>query len=287
MRRVLILIFLFFGALVSSYFALEAFATVKIKKKLDKRLSKVPYAVSYSSIKYKLATNDLILTDFTVKSSLFYVYLGRLFIDLPAKFREKKFPPEFFFYVKNGVFSLDFPFVDSILGNKVDFNLAGGYSFSEDSLFGYLTSKLEGLGDFKFKVRLSSLSYPLMERIFEGRTTYRSLLNRGKLDYLSMTIRNRGIFERFLKYTAQEEGISEDRAKSEIKTMIRSNFKNRDIYLRIGKPLEDFIGNPVCLKVELRPKNPINLREIREILREKPNLMEIIDNWGVKVKTCS
>ncbi len=287
MRRALILLFLFVGALISSYFALESFATVKIKEKLDRRLSKVPYAVFYSNIKYKLATNDLVLTDFTVKGSLFYVYLGQVFIDLPATFREKKFPPEFFFYVKNGVFSLNFPFVDSILGNKVDFNLAGGYSFSEDSLFGYLTSKLEGLGDFKFKVKLSSLSYPLMERIFEGRTTYRSLLNRGKLDYLSLTIKNRELFERFLKYTAQEEGISEDRAKSEIKTMIRSNFKNRDIYLKIGKSLENFIDNPICLKVELRPKNPINLREIKEILREKPNLMEIIDNWGVKVKTCS
>ena len=286
MRRALLVLLLFLGVLVSSYFALEAFATAKIKEKLDRRLSKLPYAVSYSDIKYNLALNDLVLYDFTLNGNVFKLYLGKVVVDLPSTFRKKAFPPELHLIIKDGTLSVYFPIFDFLSDSPIRFNLAGGYSFHENQLTGYLYSSLEEIGDFHTEFLLDNLSYTVMERFFEGRTTYRSIVNRAKLEYFKFTFKNRGLVEKFLNYAAKEEGTNVESVKEELKNMVRNGFTDKSIYERIGKPLEEFIDNPKCLSIEVKPKTPVGLKEIEKLLIKKPDILNVIDEFGIELKNC-
>jgi len=277
--------FLFFGFLASSYFAVEAFATYKIKEKIDKRLSKLPYEVSYSELRYKLLTNDLVIRNFSLKGTLVRFSSDRIAIDLPASFRKKAFPPELFFSLSGGSFHVDLSLLSEIYPKDFEFNVAGGYGFSGDELFVNLVSSVKGIGEFSLDLELSNLSYGVLERVFEGRTTLRSVVNHGRLKYLRLKFKNEGAFERFLSYAANQEGVSVERVRKEL--LNRSSFKDGLVYEKVGKPLEEFIRNPDCIEVVVRPKTPVGLKTLKEILVETPNVEKILQSFGVELKSCS
>ena len=279
--------FLFFGFLASSYFAVEAFATYKIKEKIDKRLSKLPYEVSYSELRYKLLTNDLVIRNFSLKGTLVRFSSDRIAIDLPASFRKKAFPPELFFSLSGGSFHVDLSLLSEIYPKDFEFNVAGGYGFSGDELSVNLISSVKGIGEFSLDLELSSLSYRVLERVFEGRTTLRSVVNHGRLKYLRLKFKNEGAFERFLSYAANQEGVSVERVRKELLNTVRGSFKNRLVYEKVGKPLEEFIRTPDCIEVVVRPKTPVGLKTLKEILVETPNVEEILQSFGVELKSCS
>ena len=286
-KRVALAVVLFVVALISAYFALEAYANVKLKEKFDRRLAKLPYATSYSRFHYSLGPNDLEIDGLSIKGSLFSVQTQKLLIDLPYNFREKRFPPFLKVIVKNGYFRLELPLLDELLGrSSFGFDLAGWYDFDGNRLDTFFFLKLKKLGSFSFKMDVDNLSYSTVEWFFEGRTTVNPILRRGELSHLEVVFKNGGLYDTFLRYAAKQEGTTPADIKKELLSMVRQSFQDETLYERIGKPLEEFINNPTCLKVELNPSRPVSLQELKRLVTSKPDIRKVVEEIGLKFSVC-
>lgn len=158
-KRVALAVVLFTAALISAYFALESFANVKLKEKFDRRLSKLPYATSYSRFHYSLGPNDVEIDGLSMKGNLFSLQAQKLLIDLPYNFREKRFPPFLKVVVRNGYFRLELPLLDELLGrSSFGFDLAGWYDFEGNRLDAFFFLNLKSLGSLSFKADIDNLS---------------------------------------------------------------------------------------------------------------------------------
>lgn len=287
-KRAILAVVLFIAALISSYFALEAYANVKLKEKIDRRFRKLPYAISYSNFHYSLASNDIEIDGLSINGDLFSVKFRRIFIDLPFDFRKKRFPPYLKINVDGGNVSLNLPTLRELLGeSRFNFNVHGWYSFKNSRFSTFFQMDLPDLCEFQITSTVENLSYPVVERFFEGRTTVNSLINRGQLSRFRFVFKNGGIFERFLKYTAEQEGSTPGRVKEELLSTVSRSFHDRMLYESIGKPLEDFVRNPVCIELELKPQVPVELRDLKKMVISKPDLKEIVQKLGVELHTCS
>ncbi len=279
---------LFIVAVVAGYFALEAYANVKLKEKIDRRFKKLPYATSYSYFHYNLARNDLEFKDFTLSSSLFSLKLSRLYIDLPVEFRKKGFPPYLKVEVRGGDVKINLPLLDELLGeSSFRFNLDGWYRFKGSKLDASLSLNVRNVADFYLGTLIDNLSYPVVERFFEGRTTVRALVNRGRLVKFHVVFRNRGIYGRFLNYAARQEGMTPEKIKKELFSMIEKNFHKDDfLYRRVGEALEEFIRRPTCLKLEVLPPQPVSLKALKELVVSKPNIKAVVEELGLRLTVC-
>ncbi len=287
-KKVALAVVLLFAALISLYFALEAYANVKLKEKFDRRLSKLPYSTSYSRFHYSLGPNDLEIDGLDFKGELFSGRFQKLIIDLPFDFREKKFPPYLRVVVKNGDFRLNFPVLDELLGrSNFDFDLDGSYSFNGGDFDSSFYLNLNGMGDLLLKARVDNLDYGTVERFFEGRTTVNPILKKGELSRLEIVFKNRGLYETFLSYAAKQEGTTPDKIRGELLSMVKQSFQDELLYDRIGRPLEEFINNPTCLKVELNPPRPVSLQELKRLISSKPDVKKVVEELGLKLSVCS
>jgi len=286
-KRALLASLLFVVSLVSLYFALEAYANAKLKEKIDRRLRKLPYAVSYSYFHYNLALNDLEFKDLSLRGKLFYVKISDLKVDLPFNFRKKGFPPYLKVSLEGGVVGLNLPLLDELLGeSSFKFDLNGWYTFSGNRFNSYLFLRLSQVADIYTEASVENLSYSAVERFLEGRTTVNSLINRGKLDKFLFVFRNRGIYERFLSYAAKQEGTTPAKVKEELLKMVKQSFKDPYLYANLGKALEEFIENPSCLKLEVNPPVPVSLKEVKKLFVSRPDLKRVVEELGVKFTVC-
>ena len=286
-KRVALAVVLFVVALISAYFALEAYANVKLKEKFDRRLAKLPYATSYSRFHYSLGPNDLEIDGLSIKGSLFSVQTQKLLIDLPYNFREKRFPPFLKVIVKNGYFRLELPLLDELLGrSSFGFDLAGWYDFEGNRFDSFFFLNLKNLGSLSLEADVDNLDYPTVERFFEGRTTVNPILRKGELSHLEIVFKNNGFYDTFLRYAAKQEGTTPDDIKRELLSMIKQSFQDGILYTRIGKPLEEFINNPTCLKLELNPPHPVSLRELERLISSKPDVKRVVEELGIKLSVC-
>ena len=285
-KRVLLALLLFFAALVSSYFALEAYANVKLKEKIDRRLSKLPYASSYSGFHYNLASNDIELKDFAVRGTLFSLTMQELLVDLPYSFRKKSFPPYLRIVVKGGVFRVELPLLEELLGESLfRFDVDGWYRFDGSRFVSSFFLRLRNLGEVYLNAEVDNLDYPTVERFFEGRTTVNALVNRGKLSKFEMVLKNRGLYDRFLHYAARQEGATPEEVKKELLAMVRQSFSG-ELRRKIGAALEEFIENPTCLKVEVKPEQPVSLKELKRFVSSRPDVKKVVEELGIKLSTC-
>lgn len=286
-KRALLASLLLIASLVSLYFALEAYANVKLKEKIDRRLRKLPYAVSYSYFHYNLALNDLEFKDFSLRGKLFYVKVSDLKVDLPFNFRKKGFPPYLRVSLEGAVVGLNLPLLDELLGeSSFSFDLNGWYTFNGDRFSTYLFLKIKKVADVYTETSVENLSYSAVERFLEGRTTVNSLINRGKLDRFLFVFRNRGIYERFLSYAAKQEGTTPGKVREELLKMVERNFKDPYLYANLGKALEEFIEKPNCLKLEVNPPVPVSLREVKKLFVSRPDLKRVVEELGVRLTVC-
>jgi len=286
-KRVALAIILSLVAFVSAYFALEAYANVKLKEKFDRRLSRLPYATSYSRFHYSLGPNDLEIDGLTVKGELFSGRFQKLVVDLPFDFREKKFPPYLRVVVRGGELRLELPVLDELLGrSSFKFDLNGGYRFTGRVFYSYFLLNLYGMGSFTFKTEIDNLDYPTVERFFEGRTTVNPILRKGELSHLEIVFKNGGLYETFLNYAAKQEGTTPEKIKEELKSMVDQSFKDREIYNRIGEPLKEFINNPSCLKLEIQPPKPVSLKELKILAASKLKVKELVKELGLRLSVC-
>lgn len=286
-KRILVAVVLCIVALVSAYFAIEAYANIKLKEKFDRRLSRLPYTTSYSRFHYSLGPNDLEVDGLTIKGELFSGRFQKLIVDLPFNFREKKFPPYLRTVIKGGEFQLELPIFNELLGrSSFNFDLNGGYSFNGKSFLPFFFLDLKSMGSFSFKAEIDNFDYPTVEKFFEGRTTINPILRKGELSLLEIVFKNRGLYETFLNYAAKQEGMTPERIKEELTSMVDQSFKDREIYDRIGRPLKEFINNPSCLKIEIQPPEPVSLKELKTLIASKPNVKEAVKELGLKLSVC-
>ncbi len=285
-KKILLALLLFLAALVSSYFALEAYANVKLKEKIDRRLSKLSYSSSYSRFHYNLASNDLEFKDFTVKGNVFSLTMGDFVIDLPYNFRKKSFPPYLRIAVKGGVFSIEFPLLDELLGESLfKFDMEGWYRFGDNRFVYSFFLRLQNLGEVYLNAEIDNLDYPTVERFFEGRTTVNALINRGKLSKFEMVLKDHGFYERFLHYAAEQEGTTPDEIRNELLTMVRQSFSG-ELRRNIGKAIEEFIKNPSCLKIEVKPEQPVDLKKLKKMVFSRPDIEKTVKELGIKFSLC-
>lgn len=283
-KRVLLALLLFFAALVSSYFALEAYANVKLKEKIDRRLSKLPYASSYFGFHYNLASNDIEFKDFAVRGTLFSLTMQELLVDLPYSFRKRSFPPYLRVVVKGGALRVELPIFKELLGESLfRFDVDGWYRFDGSRFVSSFFLRLKNLGEVYLNAEVDNLDYLTVERFFEGRTTVNALVNRGKLSKFEMVLKNRGLYERFLHYAARQEGTTPEEVKKELLAMVRQSLSGRR---NIGAALEEFIENPTCLKVEVKPEQPVSLKELKKFVSSRPDVEEMVKELGIRFSLC-
>ena len=285
-KRVLLVLFLFFAALVSSYFAIEAYVNVKLKEKIDRRLSKLPYASSYSGFHYNLASNDIEFQNFVLKGTVFSLSMQELLVDLPYSFRKKGFPPYLRVVVKDGVFRVELPLLEELLGESLfRFDVDGWYKFDGSRFVFSFFLSLGSLGEIYLNAEVDNLDYPTVERFFEGRTTVNALINRGKLSRFEVVLKDRGLYDRFLHYAAKQEGATPEEVKKELLAMVRQSFSG-ELRRNIGAALQEFIENPTCLKVEIKPEQPVSLKELKKFVSSRPDVEEMVRELGIRFSLC-
>lgn len=291
--KALLAALLFVGAVISSYFAAEAYANYVLKEKFDRRLSKLPFPTAYRSFHYNLLKNDIEIEGLTLKEGEFYLTVGELYIDLPYTLRKKELPPYFSVRATEVEIPSYAPFLGELLkftGYKkpyITVDLFSSYAFNSGGLEVFLTAVARGLGGLKTKVELGGIDRELARKIFEGRVPVRVIEKRGTLKELLLTYKDYGLFKMFLNFISSQEGESPDKVKEELKRTVYQAMKERkEVAQRLALPLLEFIDNPKCLKLTVKPQPPLKISQLIKWASEKPDIEESLRRLNLQLKTC-
>jgi len=290
----LILFAAFLGAfLVSAYLAAQSFATYKIAEKLNHRLKKVSVPVSYGKFCYLLGPNDFLFKNLKVELLGKPVTVSRLRIDLPFSFRKKGIPSFTFVEGEGLSLPLDLPVLrelSTVAGVKGPFlngNFKAGFNFSGPLLTVSGALSLERLADLGFVLKLSGIDRNLAEKFAEKRVPFSALLRKGKLVSLTVVYRDKGFFPNFVEFAAKQEGANPYQVKAELVRNLKSSFKeNPEFARRLGYALLEFVANPKCLKLELKPRVPVPLEELKRFLKEKPKIDALMKLLNLRAAVC-
>ncbi|ADU97071.1 hypothetical protein Theam_1105 [Thermovibrio ammonificans HB-1] len=290
---VLLVISLFVAACVSGYYALQSYVTYKIAQKLNRRLERLPYPVSYGSFSYKLLGNDLVLKDLKVGFAGNYITVDKVVIDLPFDFRKKGVPS----FTRVSVYGLHVPtslplvkelaLVSGLSSPFLNLNTSAGFSFNGRELTVNGGVVVKGLAAFTGEVKLDNISRDYTEKLLERRVPYSSALVRVKLKLLDLRYRDYGFFNRFIGYTARQEGLSPQEVKAELVKTLRGSFSaNPEFARRLGYALIDFIANPSCFELVVRPQPPVSLLKLEQFAKKRPQIDRLMKVLNVKGKVC-
>jgi len=292
-KKALIAALLLVGALISAYFALEAYATYKLKEKFDRRLSKLPYHVSYERFKYNLLLNDIEIKNLHFKEEGLKVDVGEIYIDLPFTLRKKAVPHSFTLKAERIEIPSQTPFLGELLktigykGSKVTADFISSYTFEGDELkvkvglTGRELARVETVGE------LYGIDRELAQKVFEGRLPPKVVERRGELKELTLKYIDEGLFRGFLNYLSQQEGESPEKVKEELKKTIDESLRESpEIYRRIGRALIEFIDNPTCLEIEVEPHPPIKISQLVKAASEKGEIEKLLKRLNLKAETC-
>ncbi len=291
--KLILVIALFVGALLSGYFAAESYANYKLKEKFDRRLAKLPLSTAYRSFHYNLLKNDIEIKDFTLKEGNLYLSIGELYIDLPFTLRKKEFPKAFSVTAKGVEVPTSAPFVGELLKFtgykrpfiKVDF--ASSYTFKGDGFDLFLTAAAKGLGALQTEVKLAGIDRELAQKVFEGRVPPKILEKRGALKELRLVYRDFGLFNMFIDFISSQEGEEPQKVKRELEKTIYQAMKGREEFAqRVAVPLIEFIENPKCLELTLTPKPPVKLAQLLAWSSQKPDVEETLKRLDLKLRVC-
>jgi len=293
MARWVFTFLLFLLTLLSSYLALESFVENKIKEKFDAKISTLPIKVSYSDLDYYLLSNEIVIKNLKTSEFGIDLFVKKVAIDLPFFEREKELPESLKVYVDDLVIPSSFPIISGLLETlglsetflKVDFQAA--YKFEGDTFFSYFTTHLENLGNFQVSIFLKNLNKEKLEELLKSRTLNKRLIKDVELDYLSLRYEDLGLLKNFLEYEAKQERKTPEELKKRFIATIKRNANSSPIFReRIAYPLISFIQNPKCLEIIVDPKKPLSFKLIKQILKEHPNITNIIEITGLRFKVC-
>ncbi|RUM43307.1 MAG: hypothetical protein DSY35_03820 [Desulfurobacterium sp.] len=284
--RALVVLLLFIGAVVSSYFAVETYVEAKILEKFRKRVNNLPFPTSCREVDYNLLRNTITLKDLKAEILGLNVSVKALEIDLPFTARKRELPDRMLIKVTG----LRFP--SSLLGitntPQTVVNLVTGYSFDDDSLQVVLKTSVSSLGDLSLSLKLKNLSRKKLEKALAGTISERKTLREAKIAYLALKYRDRGFVAEYFKEQAVEEGVEVDELKKRlVESINKAVGKDKVLYQRIGQPLTEFIENPRCIEFTAQPVLPISLKELTYLLNGHPDLRKTAIWLGIELKTCS
>ncbi len=288
-KKLALIILLLVGALVSSYFALEAYANYRLKEKIDKRLSELPEKVSYKDFHYNLLLNDFDFKGITVKEdNLELLKVKELKVDLPFYLRKKEVPDSL--EVKAYGITVPSVYLLNLIGYKVPnlkFNLTLGYSIDGNELLGNSRLEVYKLADFLTTISIKGTNKTYLKKLLEGRIPFSSVERKLYLEKVNIIYRDFGLFNKALSYISSQEGQPPFQVKEELKKMIAGSLRNDpQLFEAIGYPLVRFIDNPKCLSVIVQPKEPVNFKTLKVLLSSNLNLNSLIKELGLKLSTC-
>ncbi|NPB03521.1 MAG: hypothetical protein GXO39_03800 [Thermotogae bacterium] len=293
-KKALIAALLFVGALISAYFALEAYATHKLKEKFDRRIAKLPYEVSYEGFRYNLLLNDIKVTGLKINEEKVKLKIGEVYVDLPFTLRKKAVPQAFTLKAKKIELPSTTPFLGELLktiGYKKDEVVAdftSSYAFKGKELEVGVALEAKELGAIKTRGKLYGIDRELTQKVFEGRVPPKVFERRGTLEELTLTYLDEGLFKGFLNYLAQQEGESPEKVKEELKKTIEESLReNPEIYERLGKAFIAFVDDPKCLKIKVEPEPPIKLSELVRAAKERREIDKLLKRINLQGQVCS
>ena len=291
--KLILLAFLFLGALISGYFAAQTYATYVLKEKFDRRLAKLPFPTAYRSFHYNLLKNDIEIEDLTVKDGGITLSVGELLIDLPYTLRKKELPPYFKVVARDVTVPSNAPFIGELLKftgytrPTIRLDFASSYRFENKGLEVQVDTVAAKLGALRASVELEGISRTLARKVLEGRIPPKILETRGELKELLITYKDYGLFKMFLNFVSSQEGESPEKVKEELKKTIYQAMREREeVARRIGLPLLLFVENPSCIELTVSPRPPVRLSELIKMASEKPDLEETLKRLNLELKTC-
>lgn len=284
---------LFVAAVVSSYFALESYAEAKLREKLDRKITSLPINVSYSDLKYQLLENRITIENLKASELGYSISTEKITVDLPITARKKELPESLQLRIEGLSIPTNLPFIKNFFkiiglnGEKLILNLNTEYSFDGNVLSTYLATSSPALGDLVVSSYFTNITKEKLQMALNGTTDEKDTLKRIALAYLNIRYRDRGLLQNFFNQEAKQEGISVEELKRRLIQTIERNVQNNQVVReKIAYPLISFIKNPSCLEITLKPTQPISLREVKHLLKENPNISQIIKTAGLSLKTC-
>jgi hypothetical protein len=285
---------LFVAAVVSSYFAIESYAEAKLREKLDRKITSLPVNVSYSDLKYQLIENRITIENLKASEPGYTISTEKIIVDLPVTARKKELPANLQLRIEKLSIPTDLPLVKNffeIIGlnsRKLILNLDTEYSFEGNVLLTHLSTSSPALADLIVTSYFTNISREKLQKAINGTADEKETLKRIALAYLNIRYRDRGLIQNFFYQEAKQEGISVERLKRRfIQTIERNVQNNQTVQERIAYPLISFIKNPSCLEIILKPVQPLSLGEVRQFLKNRPDISRLIEVAGLSLKTCN
>jgi len=284
---------LFVAAVVSSYFALESYAEAKLREKLDRKITSLPINVSYSDLKYQLLENRITIENLKASELGYSISTEKITVDLPITARKKELPESLQLRIEGLSIPTNLPFIKNFFriigfnGKNLILNLNTEYSFDGNVLSTHLATSSPALGDLVISSYFTNITKEKLQMALNGIADEKDTLRRIALAYLNIRYRDRGLLQNFFNQEAKQEGISVEKLKRRLIQTIERNVQNNQVVReKIAYPLISFIKNPSCLEVTLKPTQPISLREVKHLLKDNPDISQIIRTAGLSLKTC-
>ncbi|WP_163329186.1 hypothetical protein GFV12_00940 [Desulfurobacterium thermolithotrophum] len=287
---------LFVIAVISSYFALESYAEVKLKEKLDRKLSSLPLDVTYRKFDYKLLENTVTIENLRASQLGYSIFANKIIVDLPISYRKKEIPENLHLKVEGLKIPLKTPFISNFsktlnlkekATNFIPLDLDVSYAFDGSILkIEFLTSS-PLFGELKTVSYFTNITKQKLELLINGKADKEYTLKRIALAYFDLIYKDRGFIQNFLKKEAEQQGISVEEFKKKLIYTIESNSSSESVKKKIIFPLVSFIKNPSCLEVSLKPSEPISLKDATYLLNENSEVFSLIEKLGLTLKTCN
>ncbi len=291
MKRALLALFLFITAVVFSYLAVEAYATNVIREKVRKRVSKLPVSVIYRGPDYNLYKNEVTFSDLTLFSEDFRFEAQRVSLKLPFTLRKKELPSFLRLEIEGAI--LKVPALKPLLSNLgidlsgLPFSLKAEYTIGENRISGVFGLSVYKMGKLAGSFELLGDKASL-KRFMEGRITLDGLLKKLHLKECVVLYKDKGLVEGFISYTARQEKADVKKVKEELIRLVESGMREKPVLLeRVGRGLVDFLKTPKCVRLTIKPEEPVNLLRLKGLLKRRLNVEEVIKFLNLRLKSCS
>ncbi len=283
--KALLALTLFIGALVSSYFAVQTYAEVKIAEKINGKIDQLSIPIGYERISYDLFHNTISVYDITLLMIGTKIHIDRIEIDLPFTARKREIPENLLVKVEGISIPPFIPFLREALGRTLRFHLVGGYKAEKDTILTFLTTGNRELGYISVKVIAEGV--PLRELQRAGKRKTKDIIKSATIRLIDIKFKNRGLLDLFISSQAKASGLSPEAFKEQLIRTVEENFqKNPEMAEKIEYPLVSFIQKGDCLELKVAPPHGLKISTLHRMIVKRLPLNSFLQETGIELKTC-
>ncbi len=283
--KALLTLILFAGALISSYFAVQTYAEVRIAEKVNRKIDQLSIPLGYEKLSYNLMKNTLTINNITLLLTETEISINRLEIDLPFTARKRELPESILVKVEGISIPTFLPFLRKTFGRTLYLNLVGSYRAEGDTISAFLTTGNQKLGYLFVKLVVEGL--PLRELQEAGKRRTKEIVKSATIKLIDIKFKDRGLLDLFISAQARESGLSPEAFREQLVRTVRENFKNPETAGKIGYPLINFIQKGGCIELTVSPPYGLKVSTLRCMVSERLPLERFLKELGLKLKTCS